>query len=86
MQAYAEAGACLGQVVAHLAKTLDVGDIIIGGGMSAAWSLMQAAFDERLQRDLIPVLRGRLAVRVSASGDQAGIIGAALLGGTRSGI
>ena len=86
LQAYAEAGACLGQVVAHLAKTLDVGDIIIGGGMSAAWSLMQAAFDERLQRDLIPVLRGRLAVRVSASGDQAGIIGAALLGGTRSGI
>ncbi|HYG12524.1 MAG TPA: ROK family protein [Methylophilaceae bacterium] len=86
LQAYAEAGARLGQVVAHLAKTLDVGDIIIGGGMSAAWSLMQTAFDERLQRDLIPVLRGRLAVRVSASGDQAGIIGAALLGGTRSGI
>ena len=53
--------------------------------MSAAWPLMQAAFDQRLQRDLIPVLRGRLAVRISASGDQAGIIGAALLGGVRSG-
>ena len=85
LQAYAAAGATLGQAVAHLAKTMDVGDIIIGGGMSAAWPLMQAAFDQRLQRDLIPVLRGRLAVRISASGDQAGIIGAALLGGVRSG-
>ena len=84
-QAYATAGACLAQAVAHIAKTLDIGDIVIGGGMSAAWPLMQPAFDERLQRDLIPVLRGRLAVRVSASDDQAGIIGAALLGGTRSG-
>lgn len=84
-QAYATAGACLAQAVAHIAKTLDIGDIVIGGGMSAAWPLMQPAFDQRLQRDLIPVLRGRLAVRVSASDDQAGIIGAALLGGTRSG-
>ena len=85
VQAYAVAGASLGQAVAHIMKTLDIDDIIIGGGMSAAWPLMQATFDERLQRDLIPVLRGRLAVRISASDDQAGIIGAALLAGTRSG-
>jgi glucokinase len=84
-QAYAMAGASLAMAVAHLAKTLDVGDIVIGGGLSAAWPLMQAAFDERLQRDLSPVLRDRLEVRISTSGDQAGIIGAALVGGTRSG-
>lgn len=84
--AYALAGITLAQAVAHIVKTVDVGHIVIGGGMSAAWPLMQPAFNERLQQDLIPVLRGKLQVSISASGDQAGIIGAALLAGVRSGI
>lgn len=84
-QAYALAGASLAQALAHIVKVADVAQIIIGGGMSAAWPLMQQAFDARLQADLIPVLRGKIAVRISESGDQAGIIGAALLAGVRSG-
>jgi len=79
------AGKSLAQAVAHIVKTVDVGQIVIGGGMSVAWLLMQPAFDERLQADLIPVLRDKIRTRISASDDHAGIIGAALLAGARSG-
>lgn len=85
LQAYALAGTSLAQALAHIVKTVDVGQIVIGGGMSAAWPLMQAAFDTRLQADLIPVLRDKIKVHISTSGDQAGMIGAALLAGVRSG-
>lgn len=77
--AYSLAGACLAQAVAHIVKVVDVGHIVIGGGMSQAWPLMQNAFNQRLQTDLIPILRDKIFIRISTSGDQAGIIGAALL-------
>jgi len=60
---------------------VDVGDVVVGGGMSASWSLMQAAFERRLHEDLIPALRGKVKVRISQAQDQAGIIGAAMLAG-----
>ena len=84
--AYNLAGASLAQALAHILKVVDVGQVVIGGGMSKAWPLMRDAFDQRLQADLIPVLRDKIAIRTSSSGDQAGIIGAALLSGDRSGI
>jgi len=77
--AYALAGSYLAQVVAHLAKILDIGQVVVGGGLSNAWDLMQPAFDRQLQADLIPVLRNNVYVRISASSDEAGMIGAALL-------
>lgn len=40
---------------------------------------MQAAFEQRLQEELIPTLRGKLHIRLSQAQDQAGIIGAAML-------
>ena len=46
---------------------------------------MQAAFERRLQHDLIPALRGKLQVRISQAQDQAGIIGAAMLSGAVAG-
>lgn len=79
LDAYSLAGACLAQAVAHIVKVVDVGHIVIGGGMSQAWPLMQSAFDQRLQTDMIPVLRDKVSIRISTGGDQAGIIGAALL-------
>ncbi|HWU83396.1 MAG TPA: ROK family protein [Methylophilaceae bacterium] len=84
--AFELAGTCLGQGLAHIVKVVDVGHVLIGGGMSEAWPLMQATFERRFQRDLIPALRSRVEVTLSASGDQAGMIGAALLAGARSGI
>lgn len=77
--AYRLAGESLAQALAHILKVIDVSDIVVGGGMSAGWDLMQEAFAQRLDQDLIPALRGKIKVHVSSMGDQAGIIGAALL-------
>jgi glucokinase len=84
--AYELAGTSLGQGLAHIVKVVDVTHILIGGGMSSAWSLMKPTFERRFQHDLIPALREQVKVTVSASSDQAGMIGAALLAGVRSGI
>ena len=77
--AYDLAGRSLAQALAHIIKVIDVTDILIGGGMSAGWSLMEAAFFQQLNTDLIPVLRGKVQVRLTAMGDQAGMLGAAML-------
>ncbi len=77
--AFSRAGAALGCVVAHLAKVLDVSDLVIGGGVALSWDLCDVAFQRRLEHDLLPVLRGKLRVRISEAEDRAGMIGAAHL-------
>lgn len=77
--AYALAGSSLAQALAHMLKVIDVKDVIIGGGMSGAWTLMQAAFYAQMEQDLIPALRSKVNVKISTMGDQAGVIGAAML-------
>jgi len=79
LAAYTRAGETLAQAMAHILKVIDVTDIVIGGGMSAGWQFMRPAFEQRLDQDLIPVLRGKVNVHISNLGDHAGIIGAALL-------
>lgn len=79
IEAYALAGSALAIALAHMLKVVDVRDIVIGGGLCAAWDLMQNAFDAQLQKDLIPALHGQLNITVSTMGDQAGVIGAAML-------
>lgn len=77
--AYAVAGDKLAQALTHILKVVDVGQVIVGGGMCAAWDLMAPAFDRRLDADLIPALRGKIAISVAHAGDQAGMLGAAML-------
>lgn len=79
LDAFERAGDALAQGLAHILKVVDVPNVVIGGGMSRAWRLLQPAFSLRLQRDLIPVLRDHVAVRISDSADLSGVIGAALL-------
>ncbi|TNC99055.1 MAG: glucokinase [Gallionellaceae bacterium] len=81
ISAFERAGEYLAGALAHIAKVVDVSDVVIGGGMSASWSLMQVTFERRLSEDLIPALRGKVKVRLSQAQDQAGIIGAAMLAG-----
>ena len=76
---YADAGSKLAQMLASVLKVVDVENVLIGGGVVAAWSLMSAAFHQRLEHDLIPVLRGKIKVHITSSGDVAGMLGAALL-------
>jgi glucokinase len=79
IHAYMQAGEYLAQALAHILKVVDVGHVVIGGGMSVAWPLLTEGFGRRLDADLIPALRGKIRVTLSQAGDQAGMIGAALL-------
>jgi len=79
LAAYQLAGESLAQALAHILKVLDVTDVLIGGGMSAGWQYMHAAFERQLDQDLIPVLRGKVNVHISDVGDRAGMIGTAML-------
>ncbi len=81
LQAFRIAAEMLAMALAHIAKVIDVGTVVIGGGLSAAWPLLQAPFDDCLNAALIPALRGRIRAVQSAAGDQAGMIGAAHLAG-----
>lgn len=83
-QAYEVAAKALAQSVAHILKVLDVKRVVIGGGVSQAWHLMEASFYQQLSADLIPVLRGRVQVKISSTGDKAGIVGAALLSASKA--
>jgi len=77
--AFITAGQSLAIAVAHTLKIVDVPTVMIGGGMSQAWDLMQAAFDQTLNEHLIPVLRGKIKVVTSSVNDTAGMLGAAQL-------
>lgn len=79
IDAYHLAANTLAQALAHILKVLDIKQVVIGGGMSHAWPLMAATFHQRLNQDLIPVLRDKVVVSISSSGDHAGVIGAAWL-------
>jgi glucokinase len=69
----------LAQALASILKVLDVQNVVIGGGMSHAWHLMQNTFNARLKTDLIPVLRDKITVKISTADDTAGMLGAAML-------
>jgi glucokinase len=77
--AYQNAASDLAQALASILKVIDVQNIVIGGGMSGAWPLMEKAFTQRLEADLIPVLRGKIQVKISTANDTAGMLGAAML-------
>lgn len=82
LDSYKLAGESLAIALAHILKVIDVPNVTIGGGLSQAWPLMQAAFDARLNADLIPILRGKIQVKISKANDSAGMLGAAILSST----
>lgn len=77
--AFRIAAETLAAALAHILKVIDVEAVVIGGGMSAAWSLLRADFDQNLDAALIPALRGRVNIALSRAGDRAGMLGAAHL-------
>ncbi|HKB61035.1 MAG TPA: ROK family protein [Gallionellaceae bacterium] len=84
-EAFRIAGRTLAAALAHISKVVDVATIVIGGGMSAAWPLLQGEFEACLDADLIPALRGRIRVAPAQAGDRAGMLGAAALAARRAG-
>ncbi len=81
VEAFRFAAEKLASALAHILKVVDVGSVVIGGGMCAAWPLLKPRFDECLDAALIPALRGRIKVSLAQAGDQAGMLGAAMLAG-----
>jgi glucokinase len=79
IEAYELAANALAQALASIAKVLDIKNVVIGGGITPAWPLMHQAFNQRLDADLIPALRGNIQVKISTAGDTAGMLGAAML-------
>lgn len=77
--AYDVAANTLAQTLASIAKVIDVKNVVIGGGLTGAWALMQEAFNQRLEADLIPVLHNKISIKISTANDTAGMLGAAML-------
>ncbi len=79
IKAYQVAADALAQALASVLKVVDVKHVVIGGGMAAAWNLMEKAFHQRLNQDLIPALRNQMTINMSRAEDIAGMLGAAML-------
>ena len=77
--AYVLAANALAQTLASVVKVIDVKNIVIGGGVAAAWSLMKQTFVQRFEADLISVLRNTIQIKISNTNDKAGMLGAAVL-------
>lgn len=77
--AYTLAANALAQTLASVVKVVDVKNIVIGGGVAAAWSLMKPTFTQRFEADLISVLRSSIQIKISNANDKAGMLGAAML-------
>lgn len=77
--AYTLAANTLAQALASIVKVVDIKHVVIGGGVAGAWPLMKMAFTQRLESDLIPVLRSTVNVKLSNANDKAGMLGAAML-------
>ncbi|GAB3939239.1 ROK family protein [Kribbella albertanoniae] len=76
-QAFAVAGGWLGVGAAGLANIFNPEMIVVGGGVAAAWDLVEAAFGQAVRVHTMPMIRDGLQVRVGELGRAAGVIGAA---------
>ena len=79
LQAFAVAAGMLASACAHLVKITDVRNLVIGGGLSAAWDQFEPNFPCALDAQLLAGQRGSIRVRPSTADDRAGILGAARL-------
>ena len=77
----ARGGYALGRAVAELVTVLDIGHVVIGGGLSRGWSWLQKDCEAQIRLHLIPESRKKLKLSISRCDDLCGILGAALLPG-----
>jgi glucokinase len=77
--AFAQAGERIGRALAGLVNTLNPDAIVIGGGVMAAGELLLAPLRTALHRHALGPARSAVVVLPAALGNNAGLIGAALL-------
>jgi glucokinase len=76
---FEEAGLYLGRAIAEAVKLLDIHSVSISGGLSGAWPLLHPALIPALEANLITPQKSKVIVRRSSLGDNAGLLGAALI-------
>jgi len=74
-----DAGSMLGRGIAEISKLLDIRRVSISGGLTGAWQHLSPAMNDAMNARLIPPLVGKIDVRRSILGDDAGILGAAAM-------
>lgn len=79
LAAFERLGACLGTGLAGLLNLLNVQGIIVGGGVAASFDLMAPAIRRTLAARTFPRIAAGVELRKSHLGDDAGLLGAAML-------
>lgn len=79
LQAFESMGRALGIGFAQIQKLLDLDALIVSGGISASFALIEPALRAALAEHAFGKPTGEVPIRVSELGSDAGLIGAALL-------
>lgn len=66
----------LGQALAGIMNTIDVEEIVIGGGLSEAGDQLLLPLSEKLEQYVFPQIKGHFSVKKAQLGNEAGIYGA----------
>jgi glucokinase-like ROK family protein len=74
-----ESGSAVGRVVASLINFFNPSHIIVGGGVAEAGDVLLASVRQAIYQYSLPLATRTLTIRQSTTGDQGGIIGAAML-------
>lgn len=82
IEAFNTLGYWLGTALAGLMNTLNLECILIGGGVAAGYDLFAPSVKKQLLRRAFPQMVERVVVCQTALGDDAGLVGAALLAAT----
>ncbi len=72
-------GTALGRVIVAAAVTLNLRHCIIGGGISAAWDVLEKPVRNSIERFGFPSLTDNLSIRPGTLGNDAAVIGAGLM-------
>ncbi len=79
VETFETAGAALGMVLGQIANTLSPEIVVIGGGMSGAWDLLEPSALRAMEAHSFAHNRAGMRVVKGLLGDDAGPIGAALM-------
>lgn len=79
VELFAKAGRALGRAMVGVAVITGVGQMIVGGGVAAAWGLMEPAAREEIAERLHMIDPGRLSIKQGELGNMAATMGAAAL-------
>lgn len=79
LAAFERIGVCLGTGLAGLLNLLNLDGIVIGGGVAASFDLMAPAIRRTLAARTFPRIAAGVKVRRSRLGDDAGLLGGAML-------